>query len=372
MFHTPVNAGYAMSKLEKTFYDVACELSAPEGIMFSFSSYDGETVQSLPDGFSNVIELSSGKLNDPEYYDSKKNDFNDHAIDVALCFDLQVSGVAVTLLRDAGVAKIISYWGSTISGLNSGIKLILKRIEVLFSRRKPDLFIFESEAMRKHAINGRGISVNRPRVIPTGVDTDLLTPRADPNALAGFGISASRRVAIYSGHMEERKGVHVLIEAMKILSDRQAKPQWDLIICGNRPGEEVRFVEMLEDSNAQGAVHFAGYRSDLPQLMRACAIGLIASTGWDSFPMSALEMAACGLPIIVSDLQGLSETVEHGVTGYLFEPGDHYALASLMDELGRNGERRAVMSAAARSRIESSYSVKIQRENLLAAIGELL
>jgi len=60
---------------------------------------------------------------------------------------------------------------------------------------------------------------------------------------------------------------------------------------------------------------FGGYRSDLDLLQRGCYAGVIASTGWDSFARSGLEMQASGLPVLVSDLRGLREVMEHDVSG---------------------------------------------------------
>ena len=188
---------------------------------------------------------------------------------MALCFDLQVSGYLVKLLRQSGVKKIVSYWGATISDLNSGARLLAKRLEVVLRRSKPDLFIFESEAMREYAVRGRGIPSRFTRVIPTGVDTDTLRPGKNNREyfLKEFSIPETRKIAIYSGHMEERKGVHVLMHAMKALVDIHSNYNWHLLICGNRQGEERKFQDMLRDHPAEKLVTFCGYRNDLPQLM---------------------------------------------------------------------------------------------------------
>ena len=56
---------------------------------------------------------------------------------------------------------------------------------------------------------------------------------------------------------------------------------------------------------------------DLSRIFPCCYAGVIASTGWDSFTVSSLEMASSGLPLVVSNLQGLSESIEADVTGFL-------------------------------------------------------
>jgi glycosyltransferase involved in cell wall biosynthesis len=154
------------------------------------------------------------------------------------------------------------------------------------------------------------------------------------------------------------------MNAMKSLVDIHGSYNWHLLICGNRPGEERRFLDMLQDHPAEKLVTFCGYRNDLPSLMPACDLGLIASTGWDSFPMSALEMAACGLPLVASDLQGLPEAIEPNVTGLLFKPGDHKELAEIMNALDSDDGRLEKMSMAARERIVKEFTIELQKKRL--------
>lgn len=70
---------------------------------------------------------------------------------------------------------------------------------------------------------------------------------------------------------------------------------------------------------------------------------MIASTGRDSFMMSSLEIAACGLLLLVSGLQGLSETVDEGKTGFKFRPGDFKELCENINALLDNEMLREIM-----------------------------
>jgi glycosyltransferase involved in cell wall biosynthesis len=102
--------------------------------------------------------------------------------------------------------------------------------------------------------------------------------------------------------------------------------------------------------------------------MPGCYAAVIASTGWDSFPRSSLEMAASGLPVLVSDLAGLNETIDNGQTGLLFTPGDHIDLADKIEYLADNTETRNAYSVKGRERITNYFTQDIQRNNLLDAI----
>jgi glycosyltransferase involved in cell wall biosynthesis len=374
VFHTPVNEGYAMATLEKTFFEVALDIcGSAQNIYFAFSHYKGERVRSLPSNFTNVFEIDAQKLETVEYYKNVEDTIKSIGFDLALCFDLSLSSKTLKVLNDGQVKSVVSYWGASMSDINYGVRLLAKRIEVFFRKIKPNLFIFESESMRYHAVNGRGIPNKITTVVNLGVDTEVFKPSKSKRDfyLNELGIKKEQKVAIYTGHMESRKGVHVLMDAMISLVE-SGNSAWHLIICGNRPGEEQQFLDMLDGKNALDHVTFCGYRSDLDMLLPSCDVGIIASTGWDSFTMSSIEMASSGLPVIASNLQGLRESVVDGKTGYLFAPGDYKALAHILSQLGEDEDGLRELGRASRARIITEFSVDVQKKRLKSALNDLL
>jgi glycosyltransferase involved in cell wall biosynthesis len=267
----------------------------------------------------------------------------------------------------------VSYWGAPMSSPNSGIRLFLKRLEVALTRHKPDHFIFESRAMADAAVNGRGVPARIVSVIPTGVDTDRFRPdlRDCEYAHQAFRIPRDRKIVFYSGHMEERKGVHVVIEAATELVRNRGRRDLHFLLLGNRDGQERQFAPLYVGTEAEEHVTFGGYRLDIDRILRSCYTGVIASTGWDSFPMSSLEMASSGLPLVASKLQGIVEGIEDGTTGYLFTPGDRIALADRIGQLADDDALRARMGVAARDWIMANFSRQLQVERLVNTMTEL-
>jgi len=372
IFHTPSNAGYAMAPLERLFFQVAMDLvGRKEKIHFAFKNLDMGMPDTLPTNFSNVFDIDRDKCHG-DYYRERLEYIKSSNISLAFCFDLQVRSPVCDLLREGGIKNVVSYWGAGISGENRGVRLLMKKVEVLLSRNKPDMFIFESEAMRYYAIHGRGIARSNTRVVHTGVDVDKFRPSVESKGYVRdqFGLHSDDFIVFYSGHMEKRKGVHVIIQAAMELQEKRCAGKVKFLICGNRAGEELPFIEMMEDSPAANSVIFAGYRTDLDKIIPGCDIGVIASTGWDSFPMSSLEMASCGLPIVVSKLQGLKEVICEGKSGLFFEPGDAPKLAEHIELLWKDAALYQDMSEFARDRIASAYTVEHHRQNLLSALGD--
>src|SRR5690606_12444484 len=104
------------------------------------------------------------------------------------------------------------------------------------------------------------------------------------------------------------------------------------------------------------------------EIFGSADIGAIASTGWDSFTMSAAEMAASELPLVVSRLQGLKETVDDGVTGYLFEPGNASELANHLVALAAREDVWRQLGAAACRRALHRHSQDRQVADLAAVV----
>jgi glycosyltransferase involved in cell wall biosynthesis len=73
--------------------------------------------------------------------------------------------------------------------------------------------------------------------------------------------------------------------------------------------------------------------------------------------MSSVEMMASGLPLIVSDLQGLSETIEPNRNGFLIAPGDHVQLATNIKKLIEQPQIANEFSIASRKRAEEFFSI---------------
>jgi len=185
-----------------------------------------------------------------------------------------------------------------------------------------------------------------------------------------LGIPTDRHLIFYSGHFETRKGVGVLINALTVLVEKFGRKDVHLVLVGNRTGEEIPYRDMLLNSPAYDHVTFGGYRDDIARLHRGCAMGVIASTGWDSMTMSSVEMQSSGLPLIVSDLQGLPETIEQGVTGEVVPVGDSHQLAATVHQLLQDPSKLARMREAARTRAVALYDRTSQIQTLSAVVGQ--
>jgi glycosyltransferase involved in cell wall biosynthesis len=202
-----------------------------------------------------------------------------------------------------------------------------------------------------------------------GIDSTRFRPdAADAGAVyERLSVPTHRRIFFYAGHMEPRKGVAVIMQAANHLAEQRNADDWHILLFGNKGDEHLPHVALLTDK-AREHVQFGGYRSDLDVLQRGCYAAVIASTGWDSFPRSGIEMQASGLPLLVSDLPGLRESIEDGVSGMLFPTGDARALAGAMERLLEDRPLRDRLGRQARERIEKGFTAEVQLARLTEVV----
>ncbi|WP_394168170.1 glycosyltransferase family 4 protein [Saccharospirillum alexandrii] len=356
MLHCEQDTGYAIGSLERAFEAAALRAGYESNqILWSYTQ----------------VVTPSDKTFQMGYYTSEDAEMlasihKVHTIDTILAFDMPYPTPVGRQAHILGIKNIVSYWGASMSSINTGVKWLAKKAEWIFRKASaPTRFIFESEAMRLTATKGRGVPNGRTCVISLGVDTDLYKPcEGSKYAHSQFNIPEHRRIIFFSGHMEERKGVRVLVETMNSL-DRIGKIEpFHLLICGNKGNESLPYEQLASNPKTRSHITFAGYRNDIPQLMQSSFLGAIASTGWDSFTMSSVEMLSSGLPIIVSELQGLKETIEPGICGEYIEPGKASQLAQHILNYNNDPDRYTTHCIEARRRATNLFSKETQIERI--------
>jgi glycosyltransferase involved in cell wall biosynthesis len=372
-FHVSPNAGYAISPLERVFLEVARRVVESDSeIHFAYPDLSTGRPACLPEEFDRVLGFDP-RVSDAAHLRSTEEYVRRHNIRIALGFDQPVRRPGYAALRRGGIRSFVSYWGAPMSSLNRGWKRALKRLDVALARHGPDHYIFESIGMRRTAIEGRGVPESKTSVTYLGVDPERYHPPERPDWYAHdlFKIPRDRRIVYFSGHMEARKGVDILVKATAELVNERLRQNIHLVVLGNRSGEDKAFDHLYRGTQAEGHITFGGYRDDVPRILAGAYVGAIGSTGWDSFTMSSVEMAACGIPLVVSRLAGLDETVDDGKTGFTFPVGDHSALANRLAQLIDDPNLRRQMSEASRERAVERFTILRQVDELASTILEV-
>lgn len=189
----------------------------------------------------------------------------------------------------------------------------------------------------KLRVLGNGIDLDRFRPDPTGVQR-----RAVRDELA---IAPKATVVGAVGRLVLEKGYSELLTAWHDLAG--SFPDAELVIVGPSDDDKADALPAaLIDRAREEGVHFLGMRPDVERLYHALDLYVLASYR-EGYPRSAMEAAACGLPIVATDIRGCRQVVDDGVSGLLVPARDSTALAHALRELLDDPSRRSAMSDAA-------------------------
>jgi glycosyltransferase involved in cell wall biosynthesis len=158
---------------------------------------------------------------------------------------------------------------------------------------------------------------------------------------------------------ESPKDHATLLVALAALRGRA----WSLDLIGDGPAE-ARIRRLSERLGIAERVRFRGYQAE-PEPVLATAQIFVLATRSEASPRSVLEAMRAGLPVVASDVGGLRESVEEGVTGLLVPPQDPSALAAAIDSLLSNAGRRRQFGDAGRRAYEQEFRLERTVEETL-------
>ncbi len=203
-----------------------------------------------------------------------------------------------------------------------------------------------------------GLAESKLVVIPNGVDVARFAT-AQPRSLAEFGIPADHQVIVHVGRLDAQKGVGWLLGQLpKIVA---ARPPAELLLVGTGP-ERANLERLAARLGVAGRVHFAGFRRDIPEILAASDLCVLASR-WEGMPNSLLEAMAAGKPVVATRVEGVEEALGPGAEEQTASPEDpqtftRQAVAILSDaaiasRLGRENQERARQFFAFEATVEA-------------------
>jgi len=213
----------------------------------------------------------------------------------------------------------------------------------------------------------------RDRLVGLGADpavTSVLPMGADVESIRLLAAESERHVGriLFVGRLVEKKGLSVLLEALRLLDE----PRYDLHIVGDGP---LRSQLTMESSGLP--VRFLGAlgREALSAEYGAATIAVFpsipASSGdQDGLPVSLLEAMSAGCAVVASDLPGLRDAVEDGLSGLLSATGSPEQLAGTLRRLLSDPQLCAQLGRAASIRAES-FSVDAIGGRYVALLDEV-
>jgi glycosyltransferase involved in cell wall biosynthesis len=192
-----------------------------------------------------------------------------------------------------------------------------------------------------------GVKADHIVIIPgSGIDADRLRPIPEPDGPVTIA---------YVGRMLDDKGVRSLVAAFRIL--RATDLATRLLLAGSPDPANPGSIPQNELAawGREPGVTWLGHVADIATVWQRAHIAVLPSRR-EGLPKSLLEAAACGRPLIATDVPGCREVVIAEKTGLLVPVDDPAALAAAMERLARSSQQRIRLGVAARRLVDERFA----------------
>jgi glycosyltransferase involved in cell wall biosynthesis/ribosomal protein S18 acetylase RimI-like enzyme len=255
---------------------------------------------------------------------------------------------------------------------------IVKRAAVLalegLAARCSDLELYQSEEDLRWARRNRVVPHGRGELLGNGADLDRFDPRNVGTERAAelrreLGLPADALVVGAVGRLVAEKGYRELFSAARAV--RRLHPRVRFLVVGEPDHAKADAITEAELAGAAGDVRFAGWRNDVRDLLAVMDVFVLAS--WrEGMPRSAIEAAAMGRPLVLTDIRGCREVARHEQEALLVPPRDPEALAAAILRLAADPALRRRLAAAASRRARERFSETAVAERVAGQYRRLL
>jgi glycosyltransferase involved in cell wall biosynthesis len=263
-----------------------------------------------------------------------------------------LGSLAALFNRNVTVLNALTGLGYTFTARALRARLLARAVRAILRpllRRPATITLLENDDDRRFMIDTVGVPAARTAVNRgSGVDlarfVEMPLPDGDPVTVA----CAARMLGI--------KGIGDLVEASRTLRARDVAHH--LVLAGDTDAENPDAIAeaTLRRWVREDGVEWLGHVSDIRDLWRRTDIAVLASLGGEGVPLSLVEAAACGRPLVATDVPGSRDIAQDGVNALLVPPNDPPALADALERLIRNADLRRSYAAASRTIAESGFS----------------
>lgn len=278
---------------------------------------------------------------------------------------LGIAPLGLALSRLAGATSILNVYGAEVwTDVGPLRSAALRGVDHLVSDCHNTL----------RYVNEHGLRGNRPTYVHWDcVDLSRFSPGDPGDVLGRYGVRPSIDFKILTlgrmGPGTEYKGYDRLLELMGSLRGEPVR----LLLAGDG-ARRTQLQALANEMGIADRVDFLGsvHENDMPAIYRACDLFSLVTNvvpgGGEGIPLTPLEAAACGKPILVGNEDGSREAAEDGVSGFVLNPFDLAEMREKVLLLLRDPAACRRMGQLGRVRIESEHSY----ERFLGRIGELL
>ena len=205
-----------------------------------------------------------------------------------------------------------------------------------------------------------GISEDKIHLIPNGIDTNHFKASDPTSNIKKYNLQG-KKIILYVGRINERKGIDVLVKAFSKLKDEF--PNAYLLIAGDDSGYKKTIERLIKQLNIQTRVFFLGFilKKDLPEVYSMANV-VVCPSKFEIFGLTILEANACEKPVIASNHWGPKELIINGKTGFLTRFGDFEELKEKIAYILSDDSQQKKMGIFAREYVKKNFSWEISAQ----------
>lgn len=278
----------------------------------------------------------------------------------------QKAFVAAALARWMGAPPVVWHLRDILTA--GHFSAMNRRLAIALANAQASQVMVNSQATGE-AFVAAGGRPNLVHLVYNGLSAQAFDAVSEEQAIAlrhELGLGADVPIIGSFSRLSYWKGQHVLLEAVRSL------PEVQVLLVGKSLFGEDDYVAQLQDLAASpelaGRVHWIGFRTDIPVLMKACSIVAHTSTEPEPFGRVIVEGQLAQRPVIATAAGGAVELVEDGVTGRLVPPKDAIALRQAIQEILDHPQQTADLAQRGYEHAKSTFSL----ESLLTNFDQAL
>ncbi len=276
-----------------------------------------------------------------------------------------------TFLFHANILGRFAGWSAGVPHIVSGIRVADRRSR-FFSRVDRwtnglvERNVCVSRGVADYCEKECGFSPAKTVVIPNGVDARPFL-QAEPFNWQQLGLPHDAKVLLTIGRLEEQKGIDDLLTAFAIVAPKF--PSAHLALVGDGP-DHTKLKACSVSLALAHRVWFLGRRTDVPQLLAGADLFVLASR-WEGMPNVVLEAMAAGLPVVATRVEGTSELLAEGQTGWLVPAKDPQALAHRIVSVMKFPDTALAVGLAAQKSVKSQFTTEAMVARYVALYRQL-
>ena len=236
-----------------------------------------------------------------------------------------------------------------------------------FLARLSTLNIACSKAVRQFMVEKRSFAKDKIRILYYGAPLDEFKPISEVEAQLArerLGIPARDRVVGAVGRLDTQKGFAYLIDAVPIVLETHQDVRF--VLVGDGPLHE-HLSERAKERGVEDRVLFAGFQRE-PQRIQTLFDVQVFPSLWEGIPLTVVEAMAMGVPIVSTNVDGITEALVDGDNALIVPPRDSQSLGQQISRLLSNESLAGRLGAKAK--VDSKKFDVDETANRLAMIYE--